>query len=267
MSDFVAGFSARQNAAAAALQQAFTPPGGFARTDLPGLAGLGIDLGSGPISFRARSPMPGDQSAAEPAGEVKPRHFHPVNRAEDPTDGWDPFAACEPGADPATDPIAMARAAGHAEGYAEGVEAATAEFQALAAGQARDGQLLDGITQALAARIDRELIAGQLRHTVMALVTRLVGEIGIDADRLTARIEGAVDLLTDAQESAMLRVHPDDVVLLDGRLPQTIFPVGDPTIERGSFVLESASTIVEDGPRLWLDQLAAVMDKVPVPQC
>ena len=263
MSDFVAGFSARQNAAAAALQQAFTPPGGFARTDLPGLAGLGIDLGSGPISFRARAPMPGGQPATEPAGEVKPRHFHPVNRAEDAPENWDPFAACEHGAEPAPDPIAMARAAG----YAEGVEAATAEFQALAAGQARDGQLIDGIAQALASRIDRELIAGQLRHTVMALVTRLVGEIGVDADRLTARIEGAVDLLTDAQESAMLRVHPDDVALLDGRLPQTIFPVGDPTIERGSFVLESASTIVEDGPRLWLDQLAAVMDKVPVPQC
>jgi flagellar assembly protein FliH len=51
------------------------------------------------------------------------------------------------------------------------------------------------------------------------------------------------------------------------RLPQTVFPVGDPNVERGGFVLESASTIVEDGPSLWLDQLAAAIDKVPVPQC
>ncbi|WP_294237111.1 FliH/SctL family protein [uncultured Sphingomonas sp.] len=261
MSDFVAGFSARQNAAAAALQQAFTPPGDFARTDLPGLAGLGIDLGSEAMPFRARSPMPGGQPEAE---EVKPRHFHPVDPERDPTEGWDPLAACEdiPEATVA-DPIAMARAAG----YAEGVEAATHEYQALLESQARDGQLLEGIAQAFTSRVDREMMAGQLRQTVMALVTRLVGEVGIDADRLTARVEGAIELLTDAQESAMLRVHPDDVALLDGRLPQTIFPVGDATIERGSFVLESASTIVEDGPRLWLDQLAAIIDKVPVPQC
>lgn len=267
MSDFVAGFSARQNAAAAALQQAFAPPGGFARADLPGLAGLAIDLKAEPASFRARPPMPGGQGVHDPAAEVRPRHFHPVNRAEDPTGGWDPFAACDDSAEPAADPIAMAHAAGYAEGYTAGVDAATAEFQALVEGQARDGQLIEGIAQALTSQVDREVMAGQLRHTVMTLVTRLVGEIGVDADRLTTRIEGAIDLLTNTQESAMLRVHPDDVALLDGHLPQTIFPVGDPAIERGSFVLESASTIVEDGPRLWLDQLAAVMDKVPVPTC
>ena len=39
MSDFVAGFSAR-NDAAAALQRAFMPPGGFSPSGVPGL-GLG----------------------------------------------------------------------------------------------------------------------------------------------------------------------------------------------------------------------------------
>ena len=56
-----------------------------------------------------------------------------------------------------------------------------------------------------------------------------------------------MDMLSDAKEAAMLRVHPDDVALLAERLPQTVFPVGDPNVERGGFVLESASTIVEDG--------------------
>lgn len=280
MSDFVAGFSARQNAAAAALQQAFAPPGAFARSDLPGMglgagmgaglgtgsdAGMGFDMGSGPVSFRARSPMPGaDQADADM--QARPRHFHPANRAEDPTEGWDPFAACESD-EPAIDPIAMARATAHAEGYAQGVEDATREFQAMTEAQARDTQLVGGISDALSSRIDREMMANQLRQTVMALVTRLVGETGIDAARLTSRIEGAIDLLAEAHESAMLRVHPDDVAALEGRLPQTIFPVGDPSVERGGFVLESASTIIEDGPRLWLDQLAAVIDKVPVPSC
>jgi len=278
MSDFVAGFSARQNAAAAALQQAFAPPGGFARSDLPGMGagsvagagadmGMGFDLGAGPVSFRPRSPVPGADSAPEADGQARPRHFHPANRTEDPTQGWDPFAACEESEEPAADPIAAARAAAHAEGYAQGVEDATREFQALSEAQARDAELIGGISHALSSRIDRDMMANQLRHTVMALVTRLVGETGIDAARLTARIEGAIDLLAEAHESAMLRVHPDDVAALEGRLPQTIFPVGDPSVERGGFVLESASTIIEDGPRLWLDQLAAVMDKVPVPSC
>ncbi|MCT8001121.1 flagellar assembly protein FliH [Sphingomonas sanguinis] len=274
MSDFVAGFSARQNAAAAALQQAFAPPGAFARSDLSGMAmapgtgvGVGFDMGADPVSFRPRSPMPGGDAPRDPDMQARPRHFHPANPSQDPTQGWDPFAACEESAEPAADPIAAARAAGHAEGYAQGVEDATREFQALTEAQSRDEQLIGGISHALSSRIDRDMMANQLRHTVMALVTRLVGETGIDADRLTSRIEGAIDLLAEAHESAMLRVHPDDVAALEGRLPQTIFPVGDPTVERGGFVLESASTIVEDGPRLWLDQLAAVIDKVPVPSC
>ncbi|PMY02631.1 flagellar biosynthesis protein FliH, partial [Pseudomonas sp. MPR-R2A5] len=72
-------------------------------------------------------------------------------------------------------------------------------------------------------------------------------------------------LLTDVTESAMLRVHPDDVALLEGKLPRQIFAVGDASVARGSFVLESASTIVEDGPDLWLEQLAQAIDHVAVP--
>jgi flagellar assembly protein FliH len=44
-----------------------------------------------------------------------------------------------------------------------------------------------------------------------------------------------------------------------------VFAVGDVHVARGSFVLESASTIVEDGPELWLEQLAQAIDRVAVP--
>ena len=53
MSDFVAGFSARHDAAAA-LQRAFMPPGGFAPSGMPG---IGLSGDGGPVSFRARAPM------------------------------------------------------------------------------------------------------------------------------------------------------------------------------------------------------------------
>ena len=131
----------------------------------------------------------------------------------------------------------------------------------------RDRALLESLTQALQSndRIDREAVARRLRETVLFLVTRLVGDVGISSDRLAQRIEAAADLLTDATESAMLRVHPDDVALLEGKLPRQIFAVGDASVARGSFVLESASTIVEDGPDLWLEQLAQAIDHVAVP--
>ena len=264
MSDFVAGFSARHDAAAA-LPRAFMPPGGFAPSGMPG---IGLSGDGGPVSFRARAPMGDGASASDAHGAGQPRHFHPANRDHDPTEGWDPFGACNdaPG-ETMHDPIGAAHAAGHAEGHAEGMAVAAQQFQARAEAEARDGQLIDAIAQAISSRVDRQAVAEQLRQTVLVLVTKLVGEIGVDGERLAGRIEAAIDLMAGAQEAALLRVHPDDVALLEGRLPQSIFPVGDAALERGSFVLESASTVVEDGPSMWLDQLAAAIDKVPVPQC
>ena len=102
---------------------------------------------------------------------------------------------------------------------------------------------------------------------MLLLVGRLVGEVGVSAELLAGRIESAAEALADAAESALLRVHPDDVALLDGRLPGTLFAVGDATLARGSFVLESASTIVEDGPDRWLEQLTQAIDRVAMPAC
>jgi len=129
--------------------------------------------------------------------------------------------------------------------------------------------LLQSLAHALKTsdRIDREQLAHQLREAVVTLVTKLVGEIGISGDLLAGRITAAVDLLADGAEAAMLRVNPDDVDLLKDKLPAPILPVGDASIDRGSFVLESASTIVEEGPDLWLEQLAQAIDRVAVPTC
>ena len=234
MSDgFVAGFAVRHAVAAETLQAAFAPPMGFAAVD--------------PCTNRRTD-------AAESTG---PKHFRPADPSVNPTAGWDMLDPC---AEPVVqiDPLEAAHAAGFAEGLATANAAAQAE-------QARDRALIDGVAGALGARIDRDAIAAQLRQTVLALVTRLVGEAGIDAERLATRVGVAAEMLADAQESAMLRVHPADVALLDGRLPATIFAVGDAQLARGSFVLESASTVVEDGPALWLEQLSAAIDRAPLP--
>lgn len=241
---FQAGFSARHDAAAQVLHQAFDRPSeGFAAYDLREKA-----TPSGPVSF-------------SPTGS-NPKHFSPENRGTNPTEGWDPFDAnVAPDAPHFVDPVATA----HAAGYAEGIAVALAETSE--AGE-RDRALLGKLGQALRAddRLDRDRMARQLRQTVLFLVSKLVGEIGVAPDMLASRIDAASDMLADAAESAMLRVHPDDVALLEGKLPRSVFAVGDAAVTRGSFVLESASTIVEDGPELWLEQLAMAIDRVAVPQ-
>ena len=249
---FTAGFASRHTTAANVLASAFAPPSGFAAADIRARA----TIRPANDFWHAFTAEPVRDTAGD-AGA--PRHFSPADKDVNPTAGWDPL-------DPASessfiDPLAAA----HAAGYAEGLAAAAAAAQETAN---RDGALLGDLATALGTdRIDRERVAAQLRQTVLFLVSKLVGEVGIAPDVLAGRIETAADLLSDSAESALLRVHPDDVALLEGRLPKSIFAAGDPGVARGSFVLESASTIVEDGPELWLDQLAQAIDRVPVPKC
>lgn len=244
MSEFTAGFSSRGQGVAEALKAAFAPRvAGFSPADLRDR------VARGPVSF-----------TPQPAGESGPRHFPPADPDTNPTEGWDPFEAVA-----ATTPFIDPVAAAHSAGYAEGVAAAQAE---MAVTGERDRTLLASLAQALQSddRIDRDAVAQRLRQTVLFLVTRLVGEVGIAPDLLARRIEAATDLLSDAAESAILHVHPDDVALLEGKLPRQIFAVGDASLTRGSFQLESAATIVEDGPELWLEQLAHAIDRVAVPE-
>ncbi|WP_267395493.1 MULTISPECIES: FliH/SctL family protein [unclassified Sphingomonas] len=234
MSEFVAGFAARHDTAAHILQAAFAPPMGFA----------------------ARETW--TREAREPAA-ARPRHFSPADPATRPTEGWDPLdAEAEPSS--FINPVETA----HAAGYAEGLAAAAAAARETGD---RDRALLTELTAALANghQLDRERIAGQLRQTVMFLVAQLVGEVGVSPEWLTSRIEAAAELLAESSESALLRLNPADVPMIESGLPKSIFAAGDATISRGSFVLESASTVVEDGPALWLDQLAQVIDRIPVP--
>lgn len=240
MSDFQPGFAGRHRAAAHVLQRAFADPIGFAPSAVDHI---------GRRRFEEEI--------------VAPRHFTPADPGQNPTQGWDPFDTDQPvpaAASAFVDPVTAA----HDAGFAEGRAAALAEVQEA---KAREIALLDQVSEALAAgaHFDRERMAGQLRQTVLHLVTRLVGEIGVAPDVLAGRITAAIDMLADSAESSLLRLHPDDVPLLEGKLPASVFPVGDPHLARGAFVIESASTIVEDGPDLWLEQLAAAIDRVPIP--
>jgi len=237
MSDFVAGFAPRHVGAADAIARAFAVTADFAAVTVV---------------------------AAAVAG---PRHFSPAAPGHKPCAGWDPLDPESPAVALAAEAVEVARAAGYAEGHAAALAEAGAIAAAAQADAARDRALLRDLGDALAGRLDREAMADRLRRTVLALVEKLVGEAGVSADLLAGRVEAATELLAEPTESALLRVHPDDVALLDGRLPASVFAAGDPHVARGSFVLESASTVVEDGPALWMEQLGQAIDRVPVPRC
>jgi flagellar assembly protein FliH len=147
-----------------------------------------------------------------------------------------------------TEPVATAQAAACVEGMA-------ATIAELGESRAHDRAMLVELAAALrSGRADREQIARQLRQAIRLLASGLV-----PSDILTRRIELAAERLADSSESALLRLHPDDVAPLEGKLPTTVFAIGDAGVGRGSFVLESASAIIEDRPEQWLEELAQVM--------
>lgn len=222
--------------------------GGFADTGIEGLA-------------RA-------EAASAPA--AGPRHFRPATPGVNPTSGWDPFdplgekarAAAAPAseAEQAFDALEAARAEAFAEGLAAGERMAAGRSEASDAALARLATALEAF-----APLEREALAARLRQTVLYLVTRIVGETGISPERLSGRIDSAVQLLADSSETASLRLNPDDLALLDGQVPARVLAIADPTIERGGFRVETRTTAIEDGPSAWLQQLAAAIERAPMP--
>jgi flagellar assembly protein FliH len=100
-----------------------------------------------------------------------------------------------------------------------------------------------------------------LAETVDRLVRQIVGSVEIDGALLTARAEAAASLIGAETEPARLRVHPDDLPLLDGAsIP--VETIGDPHLTRGSIVLETGTGWIEDGPAVRLDRLRAELDRI-----
>ena len=192
----------------------------------------------------------------------EPKHFRPANPGTNPTEGWDPFDPMgeQAQASDAPDPIATARA----EGFAEGM--ATAERMAAQRGET-DAQALAeiaGLLQMMSG-FDRDALATRLRQTVLFLVTKLVGEVGVSAELLKQRIEAAAALIADSAELAQLRLNPADFPLVDGHQPEHVTLVPDETVGRGGFRIETRSSSVEDGPAGWLLQLSAALDSTALP--
>jgi flagellar assembly protein FliH len=221
-----------------------------------------------PVDFgalgAAMSGMRGGFAAGGPvhfSPAPEPKHFKPADPGVNPTAGWDPFDATGETASPEPhNAIDIARA----EGFAQGM--ATAERMAAERGEA-DAQALGRLAASLESlsAMDRDGLAARLRQTVLFLVTRLIGETGVPAELLTARIDAAAALLADNSEAAALKLNPQDVALVEGHVPPRLAVVADEAIERGGFRIETRATSIEDGPATWIAQLAAALDRAALP--
>jgi flagellar assembly protein FliH len=151
------------------------------------------------------------------------------------------------------------RAQAFAEGFDQGRESAELEFA-----EQRDVIVKLAQSIELLQPEPTNALALLLAETVDRLVRQIVGQVEIDGEMLLARAEAAAALIGSETEPSCLRLHPEDVPLLDGaHLPVDL--VGDPNLQRGSLVLETGAGWIEDGPAVRLDRLRAELDRMGAP--
>lgn len=158
-------------------------------------------------------------------------------------------------AEPAQDPVEAA----FAEGFAAGLEASAADA---AARVAADDAARDKLGLSLA-RLDGDL-AEDLRQrfvdTVIALCEATLVPFALDETALAARVSRAVTMLSRADDERVIRLNPEDLKLVAGKLDQQWNVQPDPALPRGELRVESANGGVEDGPAQWRQALAEAFE-------
>lgn len=166
----------------------------------------------------------------------------------------EPHCASQSEAEP-EDPVALA----FADGFAAGIESARAEavaqVQADAEAHAALGLSLSRLDAGMAEGLRQRLI-----DTVMALCEATLTPFALDPAALVVRVERAVAMLSRADDDRIIRLHPDDLKLVAGRLDKDWAVQPDPALARGHLRVETATGGVEDGPAQWRVALAEAFE-------
>jgi len=149
--------------------------------------------------------------------------------------------------DPPEDAIART----FAEGEASGRAAAEAEAQ-LVLGRQRELRLAFRAFDQAAL----DSLAAELADTVIALCGEVIGATTIDRENLVTRCEAAAARIGGAANDCALRLHPDDIALVNDAALNGLQLEPDASLERGSLLLEGADGTVRDGPAEWRRAIA-----------
>jgi flagellar assembly protein FliH len=139
-----------------------------------------------------------------------------------------------------------AYADGYGKGFEEGVGQALAQADLNAAAR---GKIELGLGRL--AEQEEQRFEERLRETVLALCETTLAPLTADPDILATRVTNALGLLRRSEDERTLRMHPDDLALLTGRLPDHVRVEPDPALERGALRIETAEGGIEDGPGEW----------------
>lgn len=103
-------------------------------------------------------------------------------------------------------------------------------------------------------RLDEQLheqLAQRMAETVAALCEATLAPLALDADALQRRCLSAAACVGDGLADAVLRLHPDDIALLDTAFAADWTIAPSPQQARGTVVIDMAEGAVRDGPEEW----------------
>lgn len=144
------------------------------------------------------------------------------------------------------------------QGYAAGLAEARADAEIRAAEQ----EAAFGRLQFTLGQIDAEMqerLRERLLETVAALCEAAIAPLALDADALRRRVDAACAMLANAEGEKVLRLHPDDIALIEKFVPQIYVIKEYIAIERGTLVVETGQGGVEDGPAVWRRAIAEAL--------
>ena len=152
------------------------------------------------------------------------------------------------------DPSAEAYDRGFADGKRAGEERA-------AAGQASHDAERGAIELAFARFDDASaaVLRDRLHDTVLFICQQMAGPIALDVARLAARVEDAAALMQRRHDERLIRLHPEDLALVDGRVRPDLALQADPTLERGALRIDDPDGGIEDGAEQWRLALAEAL--------
>jgi len=138
----------------------------------------------------------------------------------------------------------------YAEGERAGRAAALAEIEQQASAHGRLKSALADFDSAFTERLSE-----RLSQTVLALCEATLVPLTTDPDALQRRCIAAAGAVGEGIIDASLRMHPDDIALLDPAFAATWHLVQDTELERGTIVFDMPEGAVRDGPEEWRSAL------------